>query len=299
MTSDKALKEKKKREKEQEELDEQQLMFALLLEMPVLPEEPEEEPEEEPYDFSEEEQKTLYRAALNGSIAEVVNETRGIRYQFGGKAKSFVDIEDCKGIDCSGFARVAIGHAFRDAGVSDDFIRQLRTSSQGQLNFMKKLGVEVYRENQLTAELMTDKVPMFVAMDTGKKKWDKGRADGIDHVALIYWRKNEKTGQDELYVAQSSGSKGVNDDMPFDKWLKRWDRKNARLFAVDLAEAGIAAKTLELQQNLKLGMETSPADLRRSALTELVENKTGFVDGGVTPTINVGTGATIDLTQDT
>ncbi len=267
MTNNESI-EKNNKKKDLDQDDDFDLIYALLLDFastnPSSPEEEQEENASTGYDFSFESDRLSYRSSLNAGIADVVNEMRGIKYEFGGKAKSGISLKDCAGIDCSGFVAVAVGEAFRQAGVSEKFIRKMRTSSQGQLNFMKKLGVEISREGQLSVETIKGRVPMFVAMDTGKTRFDSGRVDGIDHVALIY----EKDGA--LMVAQSSGSKGVNDAMPLEKWLKRWDRKGAKLYATDLAEAAMSAKTLENNPG------QSPSATARA---EIKDNKTGFVDG--------------------
>lgn len=72
---------------------------------------------------------------------------------------------------------------------------------------------------------------MVIGIDTGKKSWDGGRFQGIDHIAQTY--RDPTTGQ--LMVSESSSSRGVH-SQTYESWYNYYvKKKGARIFGGNVA----------------------------------------------------------------
>ena len=136
------------------------------------------------------------------------------------------------------------------------WVAQLQNATMEEIN--KKAGTQVFsgkdffdKHNQHAAGIIKDSVDttgtlmrspldasklkegMIIGEDNGKKGWDAGRYQGIDHITMVV--KDPKSGQ--LMVSQSRSGEGV-ELMPLDKYLERKEAKGVELFATDpLAKA--------------------------------------------------------------
>ncbi|MCB1533091.1 MAG: hypothetical protein KDJ35_09510 [Alphaproteobacteria bacterium] len=187
---------------------------------------------------------TSDRAALRSVISDSIQNTskslHGTRYKRGAKGGG--------SIDCSGFVAKTVKDVVKTANLDNAIAGKFVTNSEGQLLAMMKKGVPIMQDNAILQNL---KAGLIITMDTGKKGWDAGRTYGTDHVVVTY----EKDG--EIYVAQSSGGKGVNDGVLAKDYITKKLNAGATLRAGDLVDVA-QASTKEIAPETTLASNPAP-----------------------------------------
>lgn len=120
-------------------------------------------------------------------------------------------------IDCSGW----VGWTLEQNGIKG--FRSL--NAEGQIDEAWRRGARELTQDEI---LSRPRENMMVCIDTGPKKFDRGRAKGIDHVVLTY--RDPQTGV--LMVSESSGGKGVR-SIPWQQWAAQYPR--AKFYGADLS----------------------------------------------------------------
>lgn len=173
-------------------------------------------------------QATDLRSTLSASIAEWATSNTDKRYRLGGNNSRFMD--------CSQFVIGGL-RAARDRiegmhGVRLD-IHGLQTISAQITKVMANAGGYLSGRNVTRSKIEPG---MIIGVDSGKRGWDKGRWNGIDHIAITY--QEPTTG--DLYVAESTSEKdpvakktGVR-TMPFSTWLDQASSRGYRMIVADV-----------------------------------------------------------------
>ena len=155
---------------------------------------------------------------LNGGIAAQTAQFQGRTvYGFGSR-----DPE--KGsVDCSGW----VGYALEKCGVNG--YRGL--TADKMVDKARRQGGAVSAEELLR----NPRGGIVIGLDQGKKGWDAGRVDGIDHVVVTY----EDPATGSVMVSESSGRQGAAGSgvhgTPLEKWLAYHQRKGHKIFAGDIS----------------------------------------------------------------
>ena len=161
------------------------------------------------------------RSALSLSIEKYTEESikRGVKYQMGQK--------DGNAIDCSGFVAQAVAAMQRASGMTDTNYRAIfaHHSNNQVMNLARETG-SLLQGDQVN--LQTMKAGMVIGIDSGDRRWDRGRTHGIDHIGIVYMDKDSG----KLMFAESRGGVGVM-TTPLEDYLKNAERRNWKLFAAD------------------------------------------------------------------
>lgn len=171
------------------------------------------------------------REDINTSIQAVLAHYHGTRYEMGGK--------DRGGIDCSGFVKRAIEGIITGKGTGEGPLNlgfnaaALNTNSEGQIVALSRMGGDVLDNEGIKNNLRGG---MVLAMDTGHKGWDAGRANGVDHIVVTFEGEDGK-----IYVAHSTGGKGVTSEPALD-YIQRYEARGTRFLGVDLAQVAAASQ---------------------------------------------------------
>lgn len=183
-------------------------------------------------------------SSMSAQIAEVTkrHEYRnglnplGVRYHMNQKGENGPRSISARATDCSGwvtetatgmmesinanagveiFSRLDI-RAFRQASSSENIIATLE----------KRSGKPVLENSALTPQ--NARGGMVIGIDSGDKRWDRGRKRGIDHIVQTFYDENG-----ELMVSESSSGKGGVAISKYSEWWK-WAQEQ-KLYGVDLA----------------------------------------------------------------
>ncbi len=185
------------------------------------------------------------RTALSQGIEAYAKDSirRGVDYQMGAKGG--------RSIDCSGFVQQAVGQAFGNIS-QRDLAKLFNTHSDGQVMAVAQRSGFMLRGAQVNNQNLD--AGMIIGIDSGRKGFDTGRANGIDHVVAVY--RDSQTNQ--LMVAQSSSGKGAN-ALPLDQWLESANRTQWSLYAVDLVKLAREDQTMRAAAPSVLVADVAPA----------------------------------------
>jgi hypothetical protein len=163
--------------------------------------------------------ETAMRAALSLSIERYTEDSmaRGVKYKMGQK--------DGNAIDCSGFVAQAVQAMQRASGMAEGNVRAIFTthSNDQVINLARETGFLLQGQD---VNMQNLKAGMIIGIDSGDRKWDRGRTNGIDHIGIVYMDKD--TGK--LMFSESKGGVGVT-TTELSQYLEQAEKKNWKLFA--------------------------------------------------------------------
>ncbi len=140
-------------------------------------------------------------SSLNLSIVQTIDylKTKGYPYQMGGKA----DLDGA--MDCSGFVSAMMRRVGRnmDESVGQKLFDRIPQGTAADMvsSAMKNGG------NMSVQELLKNPRPgCMIGLDTGDHGWDRGRPNGIDHVAMTFKDRGGKMMVAEYTPSKSGGS---------------------------------------------------------------------------------------------
>lgn len=202
------------------------------------------------------------RAALSISMERYTEQSmaRGVGYKMGAKGEG-------NAIDCSGFVQNVVR---RMTSANPDFSGQNLTSafanhSDGQVTALARMTNFMLKGDDVNMDTL--KAGMVIGIDSGDKKWDRGRTHGIDHVGIVYMDTETR----QLMFAESRSGKGVT-AMPLEDWLKKADAKGYNLYASDIVKLASEDYKLQIEEKIKVATAAQEPKAPEVAAAPVEEN---------------------------
>lgn len=182
------------------------------------------------------------RATLSMSIERYTEQSmaRGVSYKMGAKGEG-------NSVDCSGFVANVIK---RMTSSNPDFSGENLSSafanhSDGQVASLSRMTGFMLKGQNVNMDTL--KAGMVIGIDSGDKKWDRGRTHGIDHVGIVYMDTETR----QLMFAESRSKKGVT-ATHLDEWMDKAQAKGYRLYASDVAKLASEDYKMQVEDKIRL-----------------------------------------------